>query len=123
MAAAKTILIVDDSPTVRQQLTIVLTANGFEVVAAVNGAEGLERAKKMKADLVISDVNMPIMSGLQMIAEIRKLPSYAKTPIFVLTTESGAKVTEGKAVGASAWIVKPFKPESLLAGARRALGL
>jgi two-component system chemotaxis response regulator CheY len=122
MANQKTILIVDDSATVRQMLTLTLTGGGFNVVAAENGAEGLAAAKKQKADLVISDVNMPVMTGLQMIAEIRKLPSYAKTPIFVLTTESGARVAEGKAVGASAWIVKPFKPESLLAGVKRAMG-
>ncbi len=122
MANQKTILIVDDSATVRQMLTLTLTGGGFNVVAAENGAEGLAAAKKQKADLVISDVNMPVMTGLQMIAEIRKLPSYAKTPIFVLTTESGARVAEGKAVGASAWIVKPFKPESLLAGVKRATG-
>jgi len=123
MATPKTILIVDDSSTVRQQLTTVLTVNGFTVVTAANGAEGLDQAKKVKADLVISDVNMPVMGGLTMISEIRKLPSYARTPIFVLTTESGARVAEGKAAGASAWIVKPFKPESLLAGVKRAVGL
>ena len=123
MASPKSILIVDDSPTVRQLLTTTLTGSGFAVVPAANGLEGLAWAKKQKFDLVISDVNMPVMTGLQMIVEIRKLGPYSKTPIFVLTTESGARVTEGKAAGASAWIVKPFKPESLLAAVKRAVGL
>ena len=120
---AKTILIVDDSATIRQQLRICLSEGGFTVVEAENGAAGLAQAKQANMDMVIADVNMPGMNGIEMIGEIRKLPAYAKVPIFVITTESGTRVAEGKAAGATAWIVKPFKPESLLAGVKKVLGL
>jgi two-component system chemotaxis response regulator CheY len=114
-AATKTILIVDDSRTIRQQTRVLLENNGFHVVEAGNGVEGLEEAKKGPVDLIIVDVNMPAMNGLEMISHVRKLDGYAKTPIFVLTTEaSGEIVRRGKAVGATAWVVKPFKPELLV---------
>ncbi len=85
---SKTILVVDDSATVRQQVRSFLQTNDFIVVEGGNGVEGLSQAKSQQADLVMVDVNMPMMSGIEMIGELRKLPGYDKTPIFVMTSES-----------------------------------
>lgn len=120
---AHTILIVDDSATVRQQLRLCLEMGGYEVIEAANGKLGLEMADKTKVSLVISDVNMPLMNGIDMIRELRKKPNYTKTPIFVLTTESAAAFAQqGKQAGATAWMVKPFKADVLLKGIRGLLG-
>ncbi len=121
---AKTILVVDDSATVRQQVRSFLQTNEFTVIEGSNGVEGLAAAKTTQADLVMVDVNMPMMNGIEMIAELRKLPGYEKTPIFVLTTESTtAMAQKGKEAGATAWLVKPFKPELVLKGIQKVLGL
>jgi two-component system chemotaxis response regulator CheY len=122
--AARTILIVDDSSTIRQQTRTLLEGHGFRIVEATNGAEGLEEATKARFDLILVDVNMPVMNGLEMISHVRKLPDYQKTPIFVLTTESsGDTVRQGKAVGATAWVVKPFKADVLVPAIRKVLHL
>ena len=112
------ILVVDDSTTVRQQLRLFLQDNGHEVLEGNNGKEGFEQARdNTGVKLMIVDVNMPVMNGLEMVAEVRKLPEHAKTPIFMLTTESGTDIAaEGRRVGVTAWIVKPFKPAILLKG-------
>ena len=116
------VLIVDDSLVVRQQLRSVLEGDGFHVIEADSGETGLERAKENNADMLIIDVNMPGMNGLEMLGEVRKLSDHGKTPAFILTTESSAKLLKiGKRVGATAWIVKPFKPEILLKGIRKVL--
>jgi two-component system chemotaxis response regulator CheY len=117
-----TVLVVDDSATMRQQTKTLLQTNGYTVVEAGNGAEGLEAAKKTAAGLIIADVNMPVMNGIEMIGKVRQLENYSKTPIFVLTTESaGDTVARGKAAGATAWIVKPFNPQILLAAVKKVL--
>lgn len=117
------ILVVDDSPTVRQQLRLCLENGGYQVVEAANGKLGLEAAERNTASLVISDINMPIMNGIDFIRELRKRPAYQKTPVFVLTTESGAGNAQlGKEAGATVWIVKPFKPEILLKGIQKCIG-
>lgn len=120
--SAKTILVVDDSATVRQQLCDVLKPKGYEVIQGKDGADGLAQAKAHAVDLIIVDVNMPNVDGITMVEAVRRLPAHAKTPIFVLTTESGTRVKDGKRVGVTAWIVKPFKPESLLAAITKVLG-
>jgi len=118
----QTVLVVDDSATMRQQTRTLLQTNGYTVVEAGNGAEGLEAAKGTSVGLVIVDVNMPVMNGIEMIGKLRKMANYGKTPIFVLTTESsGNIVSEGKAAGATAWIVKPFNPQILLAAVKKVL--
>jgi two-component system chemotaxis response regulator CheY len=110
------ILTVDDSPSVRQMIKLVLAPAGHVVVEAGDGAEGLAKAKAQRFDLVITDLNMPVMNGLQMIRALRALPSFAGVPIVFLTTESDDAVKqEAKAAGATGWITKPFKPEQLLA--------
>jgi len=112
----KRILAVDDSASMRQMVSFTLKTAGFDVTEAKDGSEALAIAKQQDFDAVISDVNMPIMDGITLIRELRSLPSYKFTPLLMLTTESGLdKKVEGKAAGATGWIVKPFNPEQLLA--------
>ena len=112
----KQILTVDDSASIRQMVSFTLAKAGFEVTEAVDGRDGLAKAGQRKADLIITDLNMPNMDGIQMIAAIRKLPGYGFTPILMLTTESQAgKKDEGRKAGATGWIVKPFNADQLIA--------
>lgn len=112
----KTALLVDDSFSIRQMLAFTLKDAGFEVIEGGNGQEGLAAVQKTaKLDLIITDLNMPVMDGITFIREARKLPSSKYTPILMLTTESQAeKKQEGKTAGATGWIVKPFNPAKLL---------
>tara|TARA_B100000700_G_C14854965_1_gene765815 strand:- start:348 stop:734 length:387 start_codon:yes stop_codon:yes gene_type:complete len=110
------ILAVDDSASMRQMVSFTLKKAGYEVTEAKDGSEALAIAKKDKFDAVISDVNMPVMDGITLIRELRTLSDYKFTPLLMLTTESGLdKKSEGKAAGATGWIVKPFNPDQLLA--------
>ena len=110
-----TVLTVDDSPSICQMIKLVLAPAGHTVVAAGDGAAGLAKAKAQSFDLVITDLNMPVMNGMAMIRALRALPSFVGVPIVFLTTESDASVkSEAKAAGASGWITKPFKPDQLL---------
>ncbi len=110
------LLIVDDSTMLRDMLNYALNEGGYtDVTEAVDGVDGLEKAKAATFDLIITDVNMPNMDGLTLIGELRKLPTYATRPILVLTTERSDEMkAKGKAAGATGWIVKPFVPEQLL---------
>ncbi|TPV93927.1 MAG: response regulator, partial [Myxococcales bacterium FL481] len=111
------ILIVDDSATIRHQVRACIENAGFTSIEAENGALGLQKAKDESVDLIIVDINMPIMSGLEMLENLRQVPGKEKVPAFVLTTESSkAMVAQGKKCGATAWIVKPFKPDLLAKG-------
>jgi two-component system chemotaxis response regulator CheY len=122
MAEARCILIVDDSASVRRQLRDALEADGFAVIEAENGARGLAIAAETVVHLMIVDVNMPVMDGIEMIGKVRDIPAHKTTPIFVLTTESGTEAAKrGKGVGATAWIVKPVKPDVLIKGIRTVL--
>lgn len=120
----KRVLVVDDSATVRQQLRTFLEGKGFGVSEAQDGIAGVTAARMTDFDLIIVDMNMPMMDGIEMISEVRKLDNHAKTPIFVLTTDAAVDSAQrGKSAGATAWIVKPYKPESLLAGIHKVLGV
>jgi two-component system chemotaxis response regulator CheY len=111
----KTILVVDDSNSIRQMLTFTLQDAGFAVVQGSNGQEGLSMLQSHKVDLVITDLNMPVMDGITFIREARKLGSAKFTPILMLTTETQPeKKAEGKQAGATGWLVKPFNPVKLL---------
>jgi two-component system, chemotaxis family, chemotaxis protein CheY len=113
---SKTILIIDDSATVRQVAGIALTGAGYTVIEAADGQDGLAKLNGQKIHLIISDINMPNMDGITFIKEVKKLPAYRFTPIIVLTTESQEnKKQEGQAAGAKAWVVKPFQPAQMLA--------
>ena len=110
------ILAVDDSASMRQMVSFTLKGAGHDVVEAVDGVDALSKAKDAKFDLIISDVNMPNMDGIELIKELRALPAFKFTPMLMLTTEStGDKKQQGKAAGATGWIVKPFNPDQLLA--------
>jgi len=112
---ARKILTVDDSNSIRQMVIFTLKQAGYEVTEAQDGREGLARAQSNKADLIITDLNMPNMNGIEMITAIRALPEYKFTPILMLTTESDeTKKQAGRNAGATGWIVKPFNPEQLL---------
>lgn len=109
------ILTVDDSSTMRQMITFTLKGANFDVLEAGDGVEALEVAPGKKLALIITDVNMPRMDGLTLVARLRALPEFKFTPILVLTTESDASMKQkGKEAGATGWIVKPFSPEKLL---------
>jgi two-component system chemotaxis response regulator CheY len=109
------ILTVDDSSTMRQMISFTLKGANYEVVEAGDGVEALEVAKGKKFSLIITDVNMPRMDGITLVARLRALPEFKFTPILVLTTESDASMKQkGKEAGATGWIVKPFSPEKLL---------
>lgn len=114
---AKTILIVDDSASLRQVVHIALQGAGYEVLEASDGLEGLARLETAsRVHLIISDVNMPNMDGLSFLRAVKQLENYKFTPVIMLTTESADdKKQEGKAAGAKAWVVKPFQPQQLLA--------
>ncbi len=112
---AKTIMIVDDSASLRQVVAIALKAAGYDVVEACDGKDALSKLNGQKVHLIVSDVNMPNMDGITLVQEIKKRPEYKFTPVIMLTTESGDdKKAAGQAAGAKAWMVKPFKPEQLL---------
>jgi two-component system chemotaxis response regulator CheY len=112
----KRILIVDDSLTMRQMVKMTLLRGGHAVTEATDGVKGLEEASAQNFDLVLSDVNMPFMNGIEFVRNLRKQAKYKFTPIVLVTTESAMeKKQEGKAAGATGWIVKPFAPEQLLA--------
>lgn len=117
------ILAVDDSASMRQMVAFTLKSAGHSVTEASDGNEALTLAKSAQFDLVFSDVNMPNMDGLSLARELRSLPNFKFTPILMLTTESGMdKKTEGKAAGATGWIVKPFNPDQLLATIKKVMG-
>jgi two-component system, chemotaxis family, chemotaxis protein CheY len=119
----KTILTVDDSASVRQMVKITLSAAGYGVVEADDGRDGLVKAKSNQINMVVTDLNMPGMNGLEFIRELRQLPPYRGIPIVFLTTESDDGVKQqAKAAGATGWITKPFKQEQLLAIAKKLLG-
>jgi two-component system, chemotaxis family, chemotaxis protein CheY len=120
---AKVIMTVDDAASVRQMVSFVLKQNGYDVVEAVDGRDGLQKLSAgQKVDLVITDLNMPNLDGIGMIKGIRQLPSCRFIPIIMLTTESqDARKQEGKLAGATGWIVKPFKPEQIIAVVQRVL--
>jgi|SRR3989338_176325 two-component system chemotaxis response regulator CheY len=111
----KTILIVDDSISIRQVVGMTLKANGFDVIEAVDGVDALKKLTGQKVHLIISDVNMPNMDGITLLKEIKQLPAYRFTPVVMLTTEGAdEKKEQGRAAGAKAWIIKPFRPEQML---------
>lgn len=112
---AKTILIIDDSASIRQIVGLALRGAGFDILEAADGVQALSRCDGRKMHLIISDVNMPNMDGITFVRELKKNPTYKFTPVIMLTTEGSAeKMAEGKAAGVKAWVVKPFRPEQML---------
>jgi len=117
------ILAVDDMRSMRELVKSVLEKRGHEVLTADDGSTALDTAKQQSVDLVISDINMPNINGIDLVAELRKLPSYRKTPILMLTTEDAPeKKADARNNGANGWIQKPFSPERLVAAVAKTLG-
>lgn len=118
----KKILAVDDSASIRQMVSFTLKTAGYDVVDAVDGKDGLAKAGTDKFDMIITDLNMPNIDGIQLITEVRKLPGYSFTPILMLTTESQIeKKDAGRKAGATGWIVKPFNADQLTAVMKKLL--
>lgn len=120
---AKTILAVDDSASIRQMVSFTLKGAGYNVVEAVDGQDGLDKARSKTINLVLTDQNMPKMDGLTSIRNLRGLPQYKTVPILMLTTESSDTMkAQGRAAGATGWLVKPFDPQKLLEVVRKVIG-
>lgn len=112
---AKTILVVDDSASLRQVVSIALKSAGYDVVEAVDGKDALSKLDGRKLHLVICDVNMPNMNGIEFLQAAKAQPNYKFTPFIMLTTEAGEEMKQkGQASGAKAWVVKPFQPAQML---------
>ncbi|HEX7634877.1 MAG TPA: response regulator [Noviherbaspirillum sp.] len=112
---AKTIMVVDDSSSLRQVVGIALKSAGYEVIEGCDGQDALSKLTGQKVHLIVSDVNMPKMDGITFVSSVKQMPAYKFTPVIMLTTESDeAKKRAGQMAGAKAWVVKPFKPEVLL---------
>ena len=119
----KTILVVDDSASIRQMVMFTLKTEGYSVMEAVDGEAGLAQAKSKAFQLILTDQNMPRMDGLSMLTSIRALPSYKTVPILMLTTESRVDLkNKGRAAGATGWLVKPFDPKLLVELVTKILG-
>lgn len=121
---AKIILAVDDSTSIRQMVAFTLKSAGYTVIEAVDGQDGLDKVKGQPTiDLVLSDQNMPRMDGMTLIKTLRGMPQFSATPILMLTTESSDEMkAQGRAVGATGWIVKPFDPHKLLEVIKKVIG-
>jgi two-component system chemotaxis response regulator CheY len=113
---SKIVMTVDDSRSVRQMVSFTLQQAGYQVIEAEDGADALRKLNGSKVNMVLTDLNMPNMNGIELTKALRADQAYKFVPIILLTTESqDSKKLEGKAAGATGWIVKPFKPEQLLA--------
>ena len=111
----KRVMTVDDSPSLRQMVVLTLGKMGCEVVEATDGNDALAKLGGREFNLFLTDLNMPGMNGIELTKKLRAMPAYRFVPILLLTTESDTqKKMEGKAAGATGWIVKPFRPEDLL---------
>ena len=119
---SRTIMTVDDSASIRQLVSFTLKQHGYAVVEAVNGTEAIRKLKQEKIDMLITDINMPEIDGISLIKMVRDNPSYKFMPIIILTTGSQVeKKEEAKAAGATGWIVKPFRPDQLVAAVRKVM--
>ena len=112
---AKRVLTVDDSRTMREMVAFTLRQAGYEVQEAEHGQAAIAVLKTSPADVIITDLNMPVMDGVALIRALRADPKHRSVPIVMLTTESDAsKKAEGKSAGATGWLVKPFDPDRLI---------
>jgi two-component system chemotaxis response regulator CheY len=119
----KNVLVVDDAMTIRNLAKFALTKGGYNIIEAEDGVKGLEMVGKNQIDLVITDLNMPNMNGLEMAKSIKGNDATKAIPIFMLTTEASQELAmQGKEIGVMAWIVKPFVPEKLLAAVQKVIG-
>jgi len=119
----KTIVTADDSASVRQMVSFTLRQEGYEIIEAVDGRDALNKISSGTVHMLITDLNMPNMDGIELIKQVRAAANGNRCiPIIMLTTESqDAKKQEGKSAGATGWIVKPFKPDQLVAVVKKVL--
>lgn len=119
----KTIMTVDDSASMRQMVEFTLKGAGYHVLEAGNGKEALEKMGPNPVDLLLVDLNMPVMNGIELIRNIRQGSVNKFVPIIMLTTESQeVRKREGKEAGATGWIIKPFDPNQLLSVVKKIIG-
>jgi two-component system chemotaxis response regulator CheY len=104
-------------------VAFTLKSAGYDVVEAVDGQDGLDKAKAKKVSLILTDQNMPRMDGLTLVKNLRAMPDYKSAPILILTTESSDDMkAKGRAAGATGWLVKPFDPPKLLEVVKKVIG-
>ena len=110
------VLVVEDSPTMRQLIVFALKRiRGFKIVEANDGVDGLKKLSAEKFDLILTDINMPIMDGLKLVSMVRNDPNYKDTPIIVITTEGATEDRErALALGANEYITKPIQTMKIL---------
>jgi len=110
------VLVVEDSPTMRQLIVFALKRiRGFKIVEANDGVDGLKKLSAEKFDLILTDINMPIMDGLKLVSMVRNDPNYKETPIIVITTEGATEDRErALALGANEYITKPIQTMKIL---------
>ena len=119
----KKVMTVDDSRTMRDMVSFTLRGAGYDVVEAADGQQAMSAIAATKVDLVITDLNMPVMDGLTLIRKLRAIPAHRTLPILMLTTEADeSKKAEGRAAGATGWIVKPFNPDKLVSVVQKVCG-
>jgi two-component system chemotaxis response regulator CheY len=117
---SKTILLVDDAAVVRHVVSLTLRKAGYEVIEAINGNDALQKLARNKVQMVITDLNMPEMDGIELIRHLRGKAVYRFMPVIMLTTVSQEeRKKEGKLAGASGWIFKPFQSKDLLDTVKR----
>jgi two-component system chemotaxis response regulator CheY len=118
----KKVLVVDDSETIRQHVAEALTREGFEVIEASDGAAGLQRVGQHEFSVIILDVNMPLLNGMEMLERLKQDPKTAGIPVLMLTTEAQRSMIErARRNGAKAWLIKPIKVESLISTVNKVL--
>lgn len=119
----KTVLAIDDSASIRQMVSFTLKSSGYSVIEAVDGVDGLDKARNKTVNLVLTDQNMPRMDGLTLIKSLRGMTQYKSVPILMLTTESSDTMkAQGRAAGATGWLVKPFDPQKLIEVVKKVIG-
>jgi len=120
---SRTILAADDSASIRQMIAFTLRRADYDVIEAENGMDALEKLGNADVLMVITDLDMPEMNGIELIKKIRIRAKYKSLPIVMLTTESAATVKQtAKAAGATGWITKPFTPAQLIGVVSKLLG-
>ena len=120
---SKTVLTIDDSGSIRQMVNMTLTGAGFNVIEAANGAEGLSQATTKTVHAILTDINMPVMNGIEFLKKFRQSPSGKGVPVVLLTTESSEELKrQAREAGATGWIVKPFKQDQLISIVKKVVG-
>ena len=118
----KNILIVDDSSMIRFVVSKAAKKAGYGVIEASNGKEGLEKLINNDISLILSDINMPVMDGIEMVSEIKKTEN-KYIPIVMLTTEDTLELKQkGRELGVKAWMVKPFNEKTFLKAMMKLIG-